>query len=81
MIADGFDNEDKDDGEEESADLNKAPTLAEVLQITRRLYLFSHVQHPEMHSQVVNLQNKLMKIYLDGNHSRQKTIVEYFQRI
>lgn len=56
-------------------------SLSEALQTLRRLHLLSTTQYPEMHLFVIQLQNKLMEIYLDENRSRQTTLYEYFRHI
>ncbi len=78
LIADGFSNEDV--GPDEDTVVEEPPSLLEAVKMIHRLHLLSSAQHPELHSFVVQLQSKLIDIYLDENNSRQKPIYEYFQR-
>jgi hypothetical protein len=55
------------------------PSLAESLELIRRLRLLSMTQQPELHSYVMQLQSKLTDILLDSNLSKQRSILDYFQ--
>ena len=69
------------DAPENSEDLpsEDPPSLAESLELVRRLRLLSTTQQPELHTFINQLQSKLTDILLDSNLSKQKSIFDYFQ--
>ncbi|CAF2983977.1 unnamed protein product [Rotaria sp. Silwood2] len=79
LTSDGFSSEDV--VPEDDAVVEEPPSLLEAIKMIRGLHLLSTVEYPELHSYIVQLQSKLMDIYLDGNNSKQTTLYEYFQRV
>ncbi|CAF1288191.1 unnamed protein product [Adineta ricciae] len=55
------------------------PSLAESLELIRRLRLLSTTQQPELHPFIIQLQSKLTDAFLDSNLSKQKSIFDYFK--
>jgi hypothetical protein len=79
LTTDGFSSEDV--VPEDNAVVEEPPSLLEAIKMIRGLHLLSTVEYPELHSYIVQLQSKLMDIYLDGNNSKQTTLYEYFQPV
>jgi len=59
----------------------QSPSLPESLQMVRRLKLLSTTQHPELHSLLIQLQSKLVDVYLDSNIVKQKLILDFFKPV
>ena len=72
LSVNGFINDDPENSED-------LPSLAESLELVRRLRLLSTTQQPELHPFINQLQSKLTDILLDSNLSKQKSIFDYFQ--
>ncbi len=72
-----------DDDAENSEELpgEDPPSLAESLELVRRLRLLSTTQQPELHPFIIQLQSKLTDVLLDSNLSKQKSILDYFKCI
>ncbi|CAF2142131.1 unnamed protein product [Rotaria magnacalcarata] len=73
----GFANEDAENLEELPSE--DPPSLAESLELVRRLRLLSTTQQPELHPFITELQSKLTDVFLDSNSSKQISILEYFK--
>ena len=73
----GFINDDPENSEDLPGE--DPPSLAESLELVRRLRLLSTTQQPELHPFINQLQSKLTDILLDSNLSKQKSIFDYFQ--
>ena len=73
----GFINDDPENSEDLPDE--DPPSLAESLELVRRLRLLSTTQQPELHPFINQLQSKLTDILLDSNLSKQKSIFDYFQ--
>ena len=72
LSVNGFINDDPENSED-------LPSLAESLELIRRLRLLPTTQQPELHPFINQLQSKLTDILLDSNLSKQKSIFDYFQ--
>ena len=57
------------------------PSLAESLELVRRLRLLSTTQQPEIHPFIIQLQSKLTDVLLDSQVSKQKSIFDYFKTV
>jgi len=69
-----------DDAENvEEIETENPPSLAESLELIRRLRLLSTTQQPELHPFITQLESKLTDIFLESNSSKQKSILEYFK--
>jgi hypothetical protein len=66
---------------DEEPNVEPSPSLPESLQMIRRLKLLSATQHPELHSLLIQLQSKLVDVYLDSNIVKQKLILDFFKPI
>lgn len=73
----GFINDDPENSEDLPGE--DPPSLAESLELVRRLRFLSTTQQPELHPFINQLQSKLTDILLDSNLSKQKSIFDYFQ--
>ncbi len=66
---------------DEEPDVEPSPSLPESIQLICRLKLLSKTQHPELHSLLIQLQSKLIDVYLDSNIVKQKSILDFFKPI
>ncbi|CAF3775211.1 unnamed protein product [Rotaria sp. Silwood1] len=57
------------------------PSLSEAMNMIRRLHLLSITQQPELHLYVMQLQSKLIDVYLDSNISKQRSIRDFFKPV
>jgi hypothetical protein len=49
--------------------------------MTRRLHVLSTVQYPKLHPVVIQLQLKLIDVYIHVNVSKQRTIKDFFKPV
>lgn len=75
----GLINEDLENSEELPGE--EPPSLAESLELVRRLRLLSTTQQPEIHPFIIQLQSKLTDVLLDSQVSKQKSIFDYFKTV
>jgi hypothetical protein len=73
----GIENDDTENAEE--IETENPPSLAESLELIRRLRLFSTTQQPELHPFITQLESKVTDIFLESNSSKQRSILEYFK--
>ncbi len=66
---------------DEEPNVEQSPSLTESLQMVRRLKLLSTTQHPELHSLLIQLQSKLVDVYLNSNFVKQKSILDFFKPV
>lgn len=51
------------------------------MEILRRLHLLSTTEEPDLHSCVLQLQSKLIDIYLNSTVSKQRSIYDFFKPV
>jgi hypothetical protein len=64
--------------EEEEAPPETPSTLAQAMEMMRKLHLFASVQQPQLHEAVSVLESRLTDIYLDSKCVVQSKIEDYF---
>lgn len=70
-----------EDAADEEDPTEQSPSLSEAMDMIRRLHLLSTTQQPELHLCVMQLQSKLIDIYLDSNVSKQRSIRDFFKPV
>ena len=68
------DQEDKDD----EVIQEEPPSLADALEMIRKLHLLVSIRQPELHHLVSDLQSKLTDAYIDSRSSKQSSITDFF---
>ena len=64
--------------EKEEAPLETSPTLAQAMEIMRKLHLFASVQQSQLHEAVSVLESRLTDVYFDSKCVVQSKIEDYF---
>jgi hypothetical protein len=64
--------------EEEEEPPETPPTLAQAMEMMRKLHLFASVQQPQLHEAVSALESRLTDVYLDSKCVVQSKIEDYF---
>lgn len=77
LSVNGIGNDDAENVEELPGE--DPPSIAESLEIVRRLRLLSTTQHPDLHPFITQLQSRLTDAFLDSNLSKQRSILDYFK--
>lgn len=67
-----------DDDEEERTSEETPPKLCEAIEIIQRLRLFCVTQCPQLHQAIIDIESKLIDIYLDSKIPVQSTLDSYF---
>ncbi len=70
------DQDDKDDEVIQDQPLS----LAEALEMIRKLHLLASTHQPELHQLVADLESKLTDVYIDSKTNKQSSILDYFQK-
>ena len=60
--------------------IEQPPSLSDAITMTRRLHLLPTTQYPELHPFLVQLQSKLIDVYLTSKISKQRSILDFFRR-
>ncbi|CAF4434938.1 unnamed protein product [Rotaria sp. Silwood2] len=71
----------EDPPQDEQLDPETVPALSEVLKMMRQLHLLSTAQYPELHPFVIQLESKLINVFLDSSVSQQRSIRDCFKPI
>ena len=56
------------------------PSLADALEMIRKLHLLASTRQPELHQLVTDLGSKLTDAYIDSKTNKQSSITDFFQR-
>lgn len=73
----GISNDDVENMEELPSE--DPPSLADSVELVRRLRLLSTTQQPKLHPVITQLKSKLTDVFLDSNSSKQRSILDYFK--
>ena len=70
-----------DDNEDEAEDLSsgeKVPNIHEVLEMVRRIHLFTMTEQPQLHDALYDLKSQLTDVYLVSKATKQSFIRDLF---
>ena len=71
----------QDDGneqEEETTVTEKVPNISEVLEMMRKIRLFTIHEQPQLHGVLYDFESQLIDVYIDSKAAKQSSIKEYF---
>jgi hypothetical protein len=70
--------EDENEQEEEVCTTEKLPNLAEVLEMVRKIHLYTIHEQPQLHNALHDFESQLIDVYLDSKATKQSSIKDYF---
>lgn len=76
--------EDTEQDQEENDDeviSEEPPSLADALDMIRKLHLLVSIRQPELHQLVSDLESKLTDTYVDSRSSKQSSITDFFSSV
>jgi hypothetical protein len=69
-----------EDNEDNDLPQQNPLSLAEALDMIRRLHVLSSIDYPELYSTVFELESKLIDIYIQKKTSKQSSIYDFFRK-